>query len=81
MNTIQQEKEKHRQFRFRETVGDLRFDYYCRVTKSGLSDAEARAELREPEVDKGILNVAEAITQGKILPIMLFYRCFIEWKR
>jgi hypothetical protein len=25
--------------------------------------------------------VAEAVTQGKILPIMLFYRCFIEWKK
>lgn len=80
MNTIQQEQ-KHRKFRFREVVSDLRYDYFCRAMKSGLSDTQARAELREPEVDNSILNVAEAITQGKILPIMLFYRCFIEWKK
>lgn len=42
------------------------------------SDTEARAELRKVEVNNSILNVAKAITQGKILPIMLFYHCFMK---
>lgn len=69
------------QFRLREVVSDLRFSYFCRAMKSGLSDAEARAELRETKVDKEILRVARAITQIKTLPIMLFYRCFYELRK
>lgn len=69
------------QFRLREVVSDLRFSYFCRAMKSGLSDAEARAELRDAKVDKEILRVARAITQRKTLPIMLFYRCFYELKK
>lgn len=69
------------QFRLREVMSDLRFSYFCRAMKSGLSDAEARAELRETKVNKEVLRVARAITQRKILPIMLFYRCFYESKK
>lgn len=72
------DSKQERQFRIREVVSDLRFSYFCRAMKSGLSDAEARAELRETKVDKEILRVARAITQRKTLPIVLFYCCFYQ---
>jgi hypothetical protein len=78
---IEIEKQKHRQFKFREVVADLRYDYFCIAMKKGYSESQSKKQLREKEVDDSILEVASAITESKILPIVLFYRCYMEWKR